>query len=165
MPVSPVTFNRGFLSLTGIGTGPHFQLYSGQLLVTGNAEEGNAKVQGASPAQAGPHSLAATFGGGLGSGYAEIAGVPHQKVFYSGTLNIAGSVTLVNTTLANIVVTGAFTLTGNLQLFALDPNFDISPALFDRKVKGKGQAILELTTMIDNGVRIFEFSRITYLFL
>lgn len=166
--VSPVTFNRGFLSLTGLGGGPSFQLISSQLLVTNNtAGTGNAAVQSASPAQAGPHSLNATFAGdaGLGFGYAEIAGASNQKVFYKGTLTIAGSLTLTDTTLPQLVVTGAFTVTGNLQGFSIDPNLDGSPALFDRKVKGKGKAILELTTMIDNGVRLFEFSRITYLFL
>ena len=35
-PIPPVTFNRGFLSLAGIGGGPYFQLVSGQLLVTNN---------------------------------------------------------------------------------------------------------------------------------
>jgi hypothetical protein len=55
-------------------------------------------------------------------------------------------------------------LPGPMAGYQSDPNIDGGLVVFDRTIKGKSTAVLELATMIDQGVRIFEFVKITYLF-
>ena len=163
------TIDHGYISVAGIGGGPFFQLFGPNVLLTNRgADQGNCSPQSASPAQAGTHSLAASFFGGfgLGSGYAEVGTTAYQKLYYTGTIKIAGSVALVNTTLSQIVVVGAFKMKGNLKAYTTDPTID-NPGdpVFDSAIAGVGKAILELTTMLNNNVRIFEFVKVTYQFL
>lgn len=162
------TIDHGYISVAGMGGGPFFQLFGPSVLFTNRgADEGNCSPQAQSPAQAGTHSLNASFAGGfgLGFGYGEVNGAIYQKLYYTGTINITGKCTLVNTTLSQVVVTGAFKMKGNLNAYDTDPTLNVPPAIFSNNIAGVGKAILELTTMVDNGIRIFEFKKVTYQFL
>ena len=167
-----INFNHGYLSVAGLAGGPSFQLLKtnspAYLLTNNSADQGGVALQSASPCAAGQQSLAATFAGdqGLGFGYAEAGGNVYQRLYYTGVLNFSGHVMLTNTPLSQIIVVGAFKMSGNLQGFLNNPFVgDPGPAVFDSPVSGKGKAVVEMSTSMPLGAQVFTLVRLTYHFL
>jgi len=160
----PVTFNGGHLSVTGLGGGPVFQLFSTPLLLTNRGADPGSFPNGF-PAAPGVHSINATFAGelGLGSGYAEIGGAIHQTVWYTGELDFSGHVTLPASAPPLFVIVAPFKMKGTLQGFASNPMIGPpGPALFDHVVHAHGKAVLELTALTVGKKLTYNFSKITY---
>ena len=59
-----------------------------------------------------------------------------------------------------------FTLSGQMQGYLSNPFIDIiDPPKFDIKLKGAGNAVIEMISIVDNGVRLFDLKRVTYNFM
>lgn len=167
MPPTPVIFDAGHLVLTP-HTGPKFQLFSSTWILTNNGgDEGNFPLQNG-PKTAGSHPIGAHFAGSLslGWGFASKGATKYQKMWYSGSLTLKGSVTLSDSMPDSVVIVRPFTMSGLMQGYLSNPFIDIiDPPKFDIKFKGAGKAVIEMISIVDNGVRLFDLRRVSYNFM
>ena len=166
--MATVKITHGYLSLAGSFSAPRFQLISqvppAWVLTNEGGDQGNVPLQ-SGPLVVGPQSIGATFVGGLGLGPAMVGGTAYPKLWYSGTLNFAGTITLTAAMPEPAIAVRAFKMTGNLQGFLNDPfGGNPGPAVFDSNVSGKGKAVILLTSFMQGASRLFSLTSLTYHF-
>lgn len=142
-----------------------FHLFaSGVVLTLTRGEEGVVSLWG--PHGTGSHSFGSNWGGDMGTGYASIPGHIYQKVWYGGDIKLTGNVTLT-AAMSDPVVTlvRKFKMSGRLVVYDTNPIASSPPPVLDQKVNGSGMAIIELTSIIDMGKRVFDLKTLTYHFM
>ncbi|MEO7456691.1 MAG: hypothetical protein ABIY52_10545 [Gemmatimonadaceae bacterium] len=163
--MATLQIDNGFLSPRLPGQNIYFQMFAaGTVLTLNSGEEGVVNLFG--PHGPGAHSFGSNWGGDMGTGYLSVPGHTYQKVWYGGDIALTGSVTLTAAMSSPIVtLVRKFKMSGHLVAFDTNPIASSPPPVFDRKVKGAGMAIIELTSIIDMGQRVFDLKSVTYHFM
>ncbi|MEO8621786.1 MAG: hypothetical protein ABI625_12025 [bacterium] len=168
--MATVKFTNGYLAVQGISGGPLFQLFSqapqNWVLTNESADQGNVPLQ-SSPLGIGAHSIGATFAGelGLGGGPSTVGSNTYPKVWYTGTLNFVGNITLTNAMPEPLIAVRAFKMSGSLQGYLNNPFVGPpGPAVFDSNVSGRGKAVIIMTSFMQGNDRLFSLKSLTYHF-
>ena len=167
--MASVHITQGYLSVLA-NSGPRFQLLSptppAWVLTNESADQGNVPLQ-SGPLAVGAHSIGATFAGelGLGAGPARVGATAYPKLWYSGTLNFVGNITLTMGMTEPVIAVRAFNMTGHLRGYLANPFIgDPGTAVFDSNVSGKGKAVILLTSIMQGTSRLFWLTSFTYHF-
>jgi hypothetical protein len=166
-----VKLTHGYLAVLGNNGGPQFQLFSqppqSWVLTNEGADKGNVPLQ-SSPLSVGAHSIGATFAGdqGLGGGPSMVGATAYPKIWYTGTLNFVGNITLTAAMPEPLIAVRAFKMSGNLQGYLNNPFVgNPGPAVFDSNVSGKGKAVIIMTSFMQGKNRLFSLKSLTYHFI
>ena len=163
--MASLQIQHGFCRPTVPGANNYFQMFAtGTVLTMNSGEEGVVDLWG--PHGPGPHSFGSHWGGDMGTGYLSVPGHIYQKVWYAGNMALSGSLTL-QSSMADPIVTlvRKFKMSGHLVAYDTNPIASSPPPVFDRNIKGAGMAIIELTSIIDMGQRVFDLRSVTYHFM